>query len=172
MSTPQGSPREPHSLAAVCGLYCGACSVYLATKEDPARLQRLAIHLGQSIEETRCQGCRSGALSKHCRTCELAACASRRGHAFCGECEAYPCAPFQRFQAACPHRNEIPHDMARILEIGAEGWVASVPERYACPQCRTINAAYDLQCRHCGQEPGSAFAAEHGEAIRKHLNRA
>jgi hypothetical protein len=29
-------------LAAVCGLYCGACSWFIATAEDPERLKRLA----------------------------------------------------------------------------------------------------------------------------------
>ena len=29
-------------MAAVCGLYCGACTLYIATMEDPARLKGLA----------------------------------------------------------------------------------------------------------------------------------
>jgi hypothetical protein len=27
------------NLAAVCGLYCEACSLFIATKEDPERLK-------------------------------------------------------------------------------------------------------------------------------------
>jgi len=35
--------KEPDKkLAAVCGLYCEACSLYIATTEDPARLTALA----------------------------------------------------------------------------------------------------------------------------------
>ena len=35
--------KPDKTLAAVCGLYCEACSLYIATKEDPARLTALAI---------------------------------------------------------------------------------------------------------------------------------
>ena len=30
------------TLAAVCGLYCEACSLFIGTNEDPARLLRIA----------------------------------------------------------------------------------------------------------------------------------
>jgi len=39
--------------SAVCGLFCPSCSVFIATKEDPERLKRLAITLNQTIEETQ-----------------------------------------------------------------------------------------------------------------------
>lgn len=172
MTTGRKAPEEPHPLVAVCGLYCGACGVYLATQEDPIRLERLAAKLGQSVEETRCQGCRSLVRSLHCRSCEFTACAASRGHFICGECQDYPCAAFAKFQAACPHRAEIPKDMAQIQEMGPTPWAGKIPARYACPVCQTINAAYDLTCRHCGHEPGSPFAAEHEARIRAFLNRA
>lgn len=172
MNPAQAFCGKPNALVAVCGLYCGACSVYLATQEDPARLERLAAKLGQSVEETRCLGCRAELRSKHCRSCTLAACAAERGHVVCGECADYPCESFSAFQAACPHRAEIPADMERILDEGMETWVARMPERYTCPACRTINAAYDLSCRGCGHQPGSPFAAAHHASIQTFLNRA
>ncbi len=158
-------------LASVCGLYCGACSVFLATQEDPVRLEQLASRLGQTPEETRCEGCRSGTLSKHCRTCQLAACAAERGHAFCGECPEFPCAPFEAFRTAMPHRRDILADMNRIAEGGATAWVGEIRQRYACAACGILNSAYDLACRFCGETPGNAYIAEHGEAIRAHLGR-
>ena len=164
--------EEPDTLVAVCGLYCGACSVYLATREEPARLEILAAKLGQSVEETRCLGCRSDLRSQHCRSCTFVECASARGHFVCGECQDYPCAPFSQFQAACPHRAEIPADMAQILEAGPATWALGIPERYACPACGTVNAAYDLACRRCGHVPGSPFAAEHEAPVRAFLERA
>lgn len=59
--------------------------------------------------------------------------------------------------------------MDRIAEIGAAGWLEEIPQRYACPGCGAINSGYDLSCRRCGETPGSAFACEHGDAIRTHL---
>jgi len=164
------SETEIPPLAAVCGLYCGACSVYLATREDPQRLPALAARLGQTEAETRCGGCRAEMRSVHCRSCDLASCASGRGIAFCGECAEFPCARFQTFRSALPHRREILRDLSRILESGVDAWMREIPERYACPSCNITNSAYDLACRHCGHQPGSAFAAAHGAAIQSHLS--
>ena len=38
-------------LAAVCGLFCPACSVFIGTKEDPERLKVVAERLQRSVEE-------------------------------------------------------------------------------------------------------------------------
>jgi len=46
-------------LAAVCGLFCPACTVYLGTREDPARLKAIAHRLGRTFEELECHGCRT-----------------------------------------------------------------------------------------------------------------
>lgn len=55
--------------AAVCGLWCGACSRHLATLEGEDRLENLAKRIGLSIEDARYQGCRSDTLFQHCRAC-------------------------------------------------------------------------------------------------------
>lgn len=166
-----GTHRETPTLAAICGLYCGACGVYLATREDPQRLAAIAARLGQAPEETHCSGCRSEQRSKHCRSCDLASCCQARGHAFCGECTDYPCPTFVAFQMALPHRRDIPRDMAAIDQGGAEAWITQIPQRYACTACATLNGAYDLACRACGHSPSSPFVAEHGEALRSHLQK-
>ncbi|MFX1347012.1 MAG: DUF3795 domain-containing protein, partial [Promethearchaeota archaeon] len=45
--------------AAVCGLFCPACTVFIATQEDPARLKLIANQFGITEEEMKCNGCRS-----------------------------------------------------------------------------------------------------------------
>jgi hypothetical protein len=42
-------------------------------------------------------------------------------------------------------------------------------EKYTCPQCRTINSAYDLKCRNCGHEPSCRYVAEHQQEIIQFL---
>lgn len=43
MQKKDNCPGKPDkTLAAVCGLYCEACTLFIATKEDPARLKGLA----------------------------------------------------------------------------------------------------------------------------------
>jgi hypothetical protein len=46
-------------LAAVCGLFCPACTIYIATTEDPARLRGIAERKNLPLDEVSCQGCRS-----------------------------------------------------------------------------------------------------------------
>ena len=93
--------------AAVCGLYCEACSWFIATNEDRERLKRLANQLHFSEEESKCYGCRSDKRLPYCEKCMMSACATERGIDFCSECDEYPCDELKRFQSAMPHRIEL-----------------------------------------------------------------
>lgn len=155
--------------AAVCGLPCDACSIFIGSHEDPARLGLFAARMGWSAEQAHCDGCRSEKRTPYCQACDLYACAERRGHAFCVECEEYPCKNLDEFMRDKPHRTEIYLSLARIGEIGAEAWLEEAKEHYSCPACHTLNSAYDLKCRKCGHEPGSEYVAAHRDAIVERL---
>ncbi len=77
-------------------------------------------------------------------------CATERGHDFCGQCNDYPCQELREFQAKYPHRLELWESQARIAEAGYEIWYTEMLDNYACPNCGSINSAYDIKCRHCG----------------------
>ena len=155
--------------AAVCGLYCGACALFIATAEDAERLGQLAARLRLSVEEARCYGCRSERRSAFCRSCGIAACAAERGVEFCSFCTAYPCEELRKFQAERPHRIELWDDLERIRTDGCEAWLRRIRAHHTCPRCRTINSAYDLTCRKCGHAPSCDYVAEHGEAVKRFL---
>jgi len=156
---------RPPALAACCGLFCGACSVYIGSTEDPERLEKLATRLGTSPDDLRCLGCRSGRLGSHCRDCGFKTCAKGKGLSFCSECDEYPCAGLVAFQKERPHRLELWNDLGRIREVGAAAWIKEKLEEYACPECGTVNSAYDLACRTCGASPSCAYVRKHHEAI-------
>ena len=160
---------RPDVLAAVCGLYCGACSILIGTAEDPARLKRFAERVHLSEEAVRCHGCRSGKRWPYCDSCKMFACAAEKGIDFCSDCGDYPCNELTRFQAEMPHRLDLWVDLDRIRSVGHGRWVEEVKEKYACPQCQVINSAYDLSCRSCGAEPGSEFVAKHKQTIERYL---
>jgi hypothetical protein len=155
--------------AAVCGLCCDACSIFIGSHEDPKRLALFASRQGWTLEEAHCEGCRSEERTPYCQACDLYACAERRGHSFCIECEEYPCADLHEFRQERPHRIEIYESLARIGEIGAEAWLAEARARFSCASCGTLNSAYDLKCRACGHEPGNAYVDAHREAIVERL---
>ncbi|MBN1142724.1 MAG: DUF3795 domain-containing protein [Deltaproteobacteria bacterium] len=164
------SSQEPDKkLAAVCGLFCEACSWFIATAEDPERLQRMASRFQLSAAECRCTGCRSDQRLPYCWQCRMAACAAERGLDFCSQCAAFPCDALQRFQAAMPHRLELWGNLARIKTFGYRHWLLEIREHYACPGCGTLNSAYDLRCQSCGAEPSCGYVAQHRQAIEEYL---
>ena len=151
--------------AAVCGLFCSACTIYIGTHEDPARLERLAASFSTSVDRLQCDGCRSGRRLFYCDTCHMFACAAQRGYTFCSKCPDCPCPELEGFVAERPHRADIYRDLARIAEIGGEAWIAEASARHACPKCGTLNSAYDLACRKCGHDPSSPYVEEHRARI-------
>lgn len=168
--TNNSSLKPDKRLAAVCGLFCPACHVYIATREDPEKLTELSRRYQKPLEELRCRGCRSEERCFYCETvCFMATCASGKGVEFCGDCAEYPCAGLREFQALAPHRIELWKNHARRKEAGWETWYAEMIEHYSCRRCQTINSAYDLKCRKCGHEPSCEYVGLHNDEIREHL---
>ena len=161
------------NLISVCGLYCGACGIYLATQEnDIEKILKYAVVLNQSFDDTFCNGCRSSKKSAHCiKICSFIKCTFIKGIEFCGTCKQFPCKELTDFQSKMPHRVEIVESQNRLKEIGWEQWLIEMKEKYACSQCNTINTAYDLACRKCGNTPSCKFADLHKDLINKHLNK-
>lgn len=156
-------------IAGICGLYCGGCTVYIGTKEDPHRLGYLANRTGQRIEELKCEGCRSNRLSGYCKTCHMKECAREKGVDFCGDCESYPCEEIKNFQKELPHRWDLFESMTYLKKNGLDKWYEQMKEDYSCKSCGETNSAYDLKCRKCGNTPGNDFVKRNGEWIIKVL---
>lgn len=155
-------------LAAVCGLFCPACTIYIGTSEDPERLKVIARRTGRTVEELQCHGCRTEKRCFYCTSvCTMAKCAADKGVDFCGQCLEHPCDDLKTFQAAMPHRIELGRWQERIKEAGYETWYEEMVKHFSCRACRTINSAYDLKCRKCGEEPGCEFVRVHKDEIIK-----
>jgi hypothetical protein len=161
--------EEKKKLAAVCGLYCEACTLYIATTEDPERMKWMTERFQLSEETMRCYGCRAAKRGPYCQTCKMFACAAERGIDFCVECKDYPCHDLKQFQFERPHRIELWDDLEQIKTKSYKTWLKEIRENYTCSQCQTINSAYDLKCRKCGHEPSCAYVAKHKEAIEQAL---
>lgn len=159
------------ALAAVCGLYCEACTLFIATKEDPVRLKGLAARFQLSEEAIKCYGCRSSKRGHYCEKCKMFSWAAERGIDFCVECEDYPCSDLKQFQSERPHRIELWDDLEQIKDMGYKYWLNKVRQNYICPQCQTINSAYDLNCRKCDQEPSCDYVSKHTLVIEHTLKK-
>jgi len=159
-------------LAAVCGLFCPACTIYIGTTEEPARLEVLAQRMNVPVEELQCNGCRAEKRCFYCRSlCTMTKCAAEKGVDFCGQCPEYPCKALQSFQAERPHRIELWKSQERIREAGYETWYAEMQEHFSCPKCGTLNSAYDMKCRKCEEDPSCAYVGLHKNDIMQHLTK-
>ena len=157
-------------LAAVCGLFCPACHVFIATQEDPEKLAMMAQRYQRPLEEMRCTGCRSTKRCFYCETmCFMATCAAGKGVEFCGDCAEYPCKGLSEFQSLAPHRIELWKSHARRKEVGFEAWYGEMIAHYSCRTCGTINSAYDLKCRKCSADPSCEYVRLHKQEIERFL---
>ena len=164
--------QQVKNLAAFCGLYCGSCGIYLATQENDAeKILQYALVLKQSFDETLCDGCKAVRKSVHCsRTCSIIKCSIEKNIEYCGVCQEFPCKELKDFQSRMPHRVEILESQNRLKETGMDQWLIEMKQNYSCPQCKTINTAYDELCRKCGFSPACKFVSRHMELINDHLS--
>lgn len=126
-----------------CGLYCGSCPQYLATKAGTA------VELGLEA----CQGCKSDVVAADwCAICAHKECARDKGLDFCFECTDYPCPDLEDMRNAqeWPYHTEIYDYMATIKEQGKEAWLCQMKKRWSCPSCGTEATWWDLSCQDCG----------------------
>ena len=96
MTTPER--KIPEKLAAPCGLYCGACSIFAAIrKNEPQFLELIARGVADypghpvEVKDLACEGCLSDVRAIMCRECNLRACAFERGLTHCAQCDDFPC---------------------------------------------------------------------------------
>lgn len=154
-----------NNLVAHCGLYCGACGVYLATLSGGEALEQLASRFGLSPEEMRCQGCRSDVLTEYCRKCDFRDCTRAKGIENCEDCAEWPCEKLKNFQSQMPHRAELFESSEFRKENGLGEWFAKMEKDYSCSACGAINAAYYVKCKQCGNMPGNDFIGRNIEWI-------
>jgi len=150
---------DTENLAAVCGLFCGACEFFRAGQDHtlPKRqefLQRVAARLGYlALDSFRCDGCLGqGHLTPWCRNCEIKLCpALQFGMTRCSDCPDFPCLRVSNFNDdGMQHHAEVLKNLRRFKEIGVNNWAKQEEERWRCPQCGNSFAWYDRSCFHCG----------------------
>jgi hypothetical protein len=142
---------------APCGLYCGVCGVYYATRdENPGFLEKLFGVYRDRIpgmeklakEDLRCEGCLSETVSTFCRVCPIKDCTREKGYAGCHECDDFPCRFIDGFLMPVGKKvilRAIPH----WRECGTEKWVADEEARYVCPDCGHKLFRGAKRCNEC-----------------------
>lgn len=107
--------KEEKKIVGACGIVCGDCPAYVATKtnDDALRAKTAAewsamYHADIKPEGIDCDGCPSAGprLFAHCLECEIRACAHGRKLVTCAECPEYACRKLKEFFAMAPQARQ------------------------------------------------------------------
>jgi hypothetical protein len=115
-------------LMAPCGLYCGACGVYIATRDRNGKFRAIMGNLyGIKPEETECFGCMQPdpgqKLCDLCKLCTIRDCIESKGYYSCHQCEEWPCDVIEKFNISTGLRvmkRTIPIWRAKVAQHGDE----------------------------------------------------
>jgi hypothetical protein len=159
MESKQGAEQKNENLVAPCGLYCGACPMYIATQSnDKAKLDAMlkqfsAGPMKLKMEDIVCDGCiGKGRVASFCRDCAMRKCAlGKEGVTRCSDCKEEPCDKVTKFNNdGMTHHGEVLKNLDGIKKMGIEKWAKSEKERWSCPKCGLPIAWYDSKCSGCG----------------------
>lgn len=145
------------ALVGRCGLYCGACVIYRAERDDPAWRRRLGEQFRCPPEKVRCEGC--GALTPDCwgNDCELVRCMNEKGYVFCYECPDYDTKSCDKYEQLWRRYSEedgvdLRRNLAVIKKGKVEEWLGECKSRFTCPHCGKPVASGARKCHHCNRE--------------------
>ena len=145
------------NLVGRCGLYCGACGIYRAYKDDGELLENLAKSFKCPPEKVRCEGCM--ALTSECwgYDCKIVECLRAKGLDFCYQCSEYEKGSCEKFEKLAKSYLEdcgvdLRANLERIRKGEIEEWLLESQEKYKCPSCGKPLPVYGTRgkCYHCG----------------------
>jgi len=144
-------------LVGNCGLYCGACTIYRAERDDQGWRGKLAEKFNCTIEQVSCNGC--GALTANCwgNGCKIVKCARAKGYNYCYECEEYKdnsCEKFANLYNRYLENSSIDlrNNLVMIQEGKIDELLARSSERFKCKYCLKPTVAGAKTCHHCNRE--------------------
>jgi len=145
------------ALVGKCGLYCGACCIYRAERDDARWREKLAEAFKCELEKIACQGC--GALTPESwgYDCDLVACLREKGYDYCFECADYDARSCEKYEKLAKGYLEedgvdIRKSLAMIKKVGVREWLDDMKRRYACEHCGKPLGSGAKKCHHCGGE--------------------
>lgn len=127
------------NLIGKCGLYCGACTIYRAERDNPDLRKKIADHYKCSEDQVCCQGC--GGLTDACwgNGCKIVLCVNAKGIKSCYECENYHNSDCEKFmsmyQSYLTEGVDLRSNLNRINAGEAETWLSDSSAYFRCPFC-------------------------------------
>jgi hypothetical protein len=142
--------------AGYCGIYCETCAVFRLYRDgSDAEKLPLAFETCCTLDQLRCEGCRTGDRFVMSKYCLFRRCAKGRGLDACAFCADFPCETLTIFyDEGTPSQQEARANSLRIKEIGIDAWLEEAGKKWCCGKCGAPMTVGDEQCRACGTQRG------------------
>jgi len=147
------------NLIGRCGIYCGACEIYRAYKDNGKLLRAVAKKHNCLPGEVHCEGCRAVHIIGWARVegwgkdCEILKCLHRRKLESCDHClEIAQCG---RWNALAEEYQPLGVDLRANMKMCNDGrveeWLKQQEERWRCQKCNRpiVASPEDLRCHWC-----------------------
>lgn len=151
--------RRSSSLIGRCGMYCGACSVYLACSEGGELRKSVAKSLSVPEDKINCKGCGELSVRQEQKICDILRCLEKREFDFCFECEEYhaeQCEYFDKMFSCHLEENglDLRQSLRRLEELSEEGWLDFNAKKWICRSCGAPIFIGATRCYRCGNPLG------------------
>ncbi|MGD8521170.1 MAG: DUF3795 domain-containing protein [Desulfobacterales bacterium] len=149
--------EKNEKLLSPCGLYCGVCGIYYATRDNNQRFMDALLSFYQSnlpglqnmtTDDLACEGCFSDNRALFCETCAVKDCNQKKGYTGCHECDDFPCRLIEDFPIPVS-KKVILRSIPYRKKYGTEKWVADEEARYICPDCGNAVFRGVRRCNSC-----------------------
>lgn len=145
---------EDMCLDAICGIYCGACSALMESRD------------AKSAAEAKCLGCRSTKKTPgYAPQCNVRKCAKAKKLDSCGLCKHYSCTKIRAFFNDTPKYGLREKYLNTIRDKGLPAWLEEMKERWTCKECGAAFGYGMKTCKSCGKKVWSD--AEEFEEFKK-----
>ena len=137
------------ALAAPCGLYCGVCGIYMATRDGNEKFkEKLAPVYGAKPQDLVCDGCLSERVFAYCQSCPIKSCCLDKKIEGCHQCSDFPCKFIDDFPIPVG-KKVILRSIPQWRAVSTEQWMAEEEKRYICPHCGYPQFRGVKKCRQC-----------------------
>lgn len=126
-------------LIAPCGIYCGACYMFLREKK-------------------RCFGCRIESVDKpkYCYKCKIANCERllKTSSGFCNDCEKFPCQRLKQLDKRyrTKYNTNLIQSQIVIKEKGMDTFLNQESATRTCPNCGSVVSMHWKDCAQCNKK--------------------
>lgn len=141
------------NLVGKCGLYCGACSIFRAQRDNPRLREAIANGVKCSVDAVRCQGCGGLTTECWCYGCKILACLKKKQYDYCYQCNEFVVRSCSLYQKLADDYQEAGEDIRKNLLMIKQGkvneWLKEQELKYSCPSCHQPISVWDEKCYHC-----------------------